>query len=208
VSNNFTTTASGSGGYVYIGSGNIAPAKLIVTAGTADFTGIGQYLDVGRNSNGGDLAKGHQIEITGSGILKVNYPRIGWSDNLNMPGVGTVTIDGATAQFVGPASNDNCTVGYGVGSIGTVNIKNGTLGGPSGNDPVNYFRIGQNGGTGIINQTGGTAYTGTHLNIGSGWGGETAFPTADGSGTWNISGGTLAITVLKEKRWRRLVVTR
>ena len=190
----------GSGGTWYIGTGN-ATASLIVSGGISPYasTGTALTINVGYNSNGGDLVNGHQMIITG-GSLQYGTLNVGFNANngntnstsFTTPAVGTLTINGGTLMT--PISNDNTYVGWGPGARGTINIISGSWGDDNvSNDQITYCKIGGYGGTGIVNQSGGTAFFGNFLMIpfGNNPTKGSSFPVEDGSGTYNISGGTI-----------------
>ena len=156
-------------------------------------------INVGYNSNGGDLVNGHQMIITG-GSLQYGTLNVGFNANngntnstsFTTPAVGTLTINGGTLMT--PISNDNTYVGWGPGARGTINIISGSWGDDNvSNDQITYCKIGGYGGTGIVNQSGGTAFFGNFLMIpfGNNPTKGSSFPVEDGSGTYNISGGTI-----------------
>ena len=132
--------------------------------------------------------------IMTGGSLQYNTLNVGFnpnntgSPNFATAAVGTLTINGGT--LMSPPSNDNTYVGWGPGSKGTVNLISGSWGDPNNSDGISYCKIGGFGGTGIVNQSGGSAYFGGNpLMIPFGNNGN-AWPVEDGSGTYNISGGT------------------
>ncbi len=106
---------------------------------------------------------------------------------------GTSSIDsfgviaGSITQSAGTISSYELAVGTGSGNNGSYNLSGGTINFLSGTPPpfvggsASSFRIGDFGGTGVFNQTGGTINVSGSLNVGN----------QGGNGTYNISAGTL-----------------
>lgn len=92
-------------------------------------------------------------------------------------GNGTLSVTSGLATIDGPGGSESFMVGDGTGSTGTVAVSGGTL------NSVNNMLIGVNGGTGVVNQTGGAVSFGGWGAIGYGAGGA--------GSQYNISGGTL-----------------
>ena len=114
-------------------------------------------------------------------------------------GSGTLTLSGATrafgffngaagvtAQATGATTSGEFLVGSGTGANGGFNLSGGTLtvsGLSAFGGAVASLRVGDLGGTGVFNQTGGTVSVTGSLNLGN----------QGGSGTYNLSAGTLSL---------------
>ena len=184
---NQTTT-----GEFHIGEGSNAPGDPITT-GIVNVSGSAVV-----NSTGGDVEIGYQRN--GNGTLTVednaafNFkpsPSAKWffiGRYLGGTGgtapSGTMTVkDNATFTFQGAGDSRFFVGGDGAGTTGTLNIQN--------NATVNlqgWCYLGWFGGTGTVNQSGGTVtYNGLGNLVVGGYGGAS-------TGTWNQTGGTFNCT--------------
>lgn len=139
----------------------------------------GQYgtLDVGRGLGSVGVFNQSGGTVTAGGALQIGYEGA----------TGTYNLTGGLLQL-GERAGPHVYLGQGATGYGVLNIS-GT--GHLLMDGTDWFDAGNNGGVGIINQTGGTAtFSGDWVGIGApGEGG----PNGAGTGIYNLSGGLLDI---------------
>ena len=185
---------------VTVGNGNAAPATFLVTGGgTVSMRG----LNIGQSGNDGGapgFGGGDQV-IVRNGTLEYLDLQVYIGGNstgsAGAGGVGTMIINGSNAVVRSDGrTNDNLSVGNGDHSVGALYLMDGSLGAPGGTlsspgDVIDYFRVGNSGGKGVVYQSGGLANIGRFI---LGYGNSINFPTSDGSAYYELSGGTLMVT--------------
>jgi len=213
VANSFTGDVSLRGGTLALGNAQGLNGGAIATSSgtTLDLTGLGStdIVVIGPLSGAGQVKLGdsHLVSIIGAGQSAAFSGTItsdAWGYEANAgtftkAGDGNLVINGSTmdrgesfiiagsmTQSDGTTAWTNINVGSGNGSTGALNISGGSL-------TLNVgLRVGDFGGDGTVNQTGGTVTLeqtcGTpkrcpSLNIGN----------QGGSGVYNISGGSLLL---------------
>ena len=204
VLNGLNTYAGGTiinAGTLQLGAGaNLNPAGAMQVNAGATFDVNGNAVQVGAlsgagtilapaGSGSGGLAAGDSTNTAFSGTINGVFGKVGSGtltiDNATFIGSAYV-FEGAFAQTSGTTTADYFAIGEGASGVGALNVSGGTLA------IGTALQVGDFGGTGTVNQTGGTvrllATCGTPancvaLNVGN----------QGGTGEYNISGGTLEL---------------
>ena len=136
-------------------------------AGTFDQSG-GTNMIVGDNNLYIGYAAGSHgtYNLSGTGSLAMGDATLAGIEYVGYNGTGTFNQSGGTNTV----SHNDLVVGYNSGSVGTYTLSGGTL-----SAGVEY--LGFNGGTGVINQIGGTNAVGTLVISNSGSGSHGAYET-------------------------------
>ena len=199
----FTGAVTGAG-YLDIAGHGVASFAHLATTGEVNLEG--GTLDVGSSTASvGNLKGSGTIELASGGSLTIGSDNIGTTfsgavtganlnnDGLVKVGSGTLTlknttVTGASVYVAGgnldlEGTNAITYLAVGEGTAATASISSGSL--TIGNVPSvgGALQVGDFGGTGTFNQSGGTVTDEGSLNVGN----------QGGSGTYNLSGGTLRL---------------
>lgn len=159
------TLTVGSGNLAYLGMGASAHCYWSQTGGTATFQNQLNIADGSAGVSVLNISGGTLQETAGDTYLGVNG-----NATLNLSGTGYVTLQGGIH------------LGYSNGTLGAVNLSGGTL---SANGYCAFGSYqGTTSGSGLWNQTGGTATFGQNINLANG----------SGASSVTVSGGTFALS--------------
>lgn len=128
------------------------------------------------------------VNVMTGGSVTINNGAVQWNGRFNTVGhtnQGTLTLNNGsmTIGWTGsPGDSHGIQVGNSAGGNGLVVVNNGTLTYRSMSGTLS-LRVGQSGGTGLIEQNLGTVNVGDHLLLGG--------DSGSGNGTYRIRGGTL-----------------
>jgi hypothetical protein len=180
------------GTYAFNGGGG-----TIQVTGSDLNTAVNMTLDSGTrttvNTNG--LNATFTGNITNDGSNNGGLTKIG-AGNLTLAGSANsiasfYTVGGTVTQNTGSSLTAyEVSVGYGTGNSATYDMTGGSLVMAAGSTPplvggsASSLRIGDFGGTGVFDQTGGSVTANGSFNVGS----------SGGNGTYDLSGGSLTIT--------------
>src|SRR5579862_205797 len=176
-------------------SGPGGTATYMLNAGTLSVAGDFSVNESSSNTvctftQTGGTVLGHNMFIgrggTGKGVYSISGGNIYATNDDLLVGVvntganGTLNVSGSANINVSGIVNGDLVVGADDLATGTVNMANGTV-------VPNDLIVGRNGGTGTMIQSNGTVTTGGFVVLGLGG------PGPDGSGTYQMVGGTLNI---------------
>ena len=198
-----TMTAGANGGWMRLGTANGTSGTINLSGGTLNFVSGGGQFNIGEttgstglvNITGGTLNSNNptgQISVGQGGTTGSGTIDLAAGATLNAQGqmwLGQGTGGQGTFNMTGGTYNQHNWLALGRGgggALGTLNISGGTLtSDATSNTGGEHFDVGSNtGGTGIVNQTGGTVVVNTFA----------LWMSEGGTATYNLSGANSILT--------------